>query len=99
VIDDEPAHLLGRQVEKVEAILATHGGPGEHSNAEFVDKSRGLKRVGVEFLAEINGGKVPQLTVDSRDELAAGFVVSSAPFGEQESEVGRVARLRGYRQK
>jgi hypothetical protein len=75
-------------VEKVEAILATHCGPGEHSDAELVDEGGGLKSVGVEFLAKINGGEGPQFTVDRGDELAAGFVVSAAPFGEEQGEVG-----------
>jgi hypothetical protein len=88
VIDNQPAHLLGGQVEKVQAILAADGGAGEHSHAELVDQGGGLKRVGVKFLPKINGGEVPQLTVDSGDELAAGFVVSAAPLGEQEGEVG-----------
>jgi hypothetical protein len=88
MIDYDPAHLLGGQVEKVEAILTTHGGAGEHSDAQLVDEGGGLEGIGVKFLAEITGCEAPQLAVDGGDELAAGFIVAAAPFGEEEGYVG-----------
>ena len=88
MIHNQPAHLLSGQVEKVEAILAAHRGAGEHSDAELVDEGRGLEGIRIGLLAQVNGSKAPQLAIDGGDELAAGCIVSSPPFGKEQGEIG-----------
>jgi len=38
MIDNEPAHLLRCQVEKVKTILATDRGPREHPDAQLISR-------------------------------------------------------------
>ena len=82
MIDNEPAHLLRCQVEKVKTILATDRGPREHPDTQLMNQGSRLQGVGVTLPPEISGSQAAQLPVNSGNELPASFIVSSPPFGE-----------------
>jgi hypothetical protein len=91
VIDQDPAHGLGRDGEEVPAILPEHPVLIDQAEEGLVHQGRGLERVIGALAAKLAGGDRAQLRVDERHQLVESCVASRAPGIQEAGDLTRLA--------
>ena len=83
-LDQDPPHRLGGGAEKMGAIfenLITETQPC------LMDEGGRLERVALLFARHLGGSKLAELSVDQRDQIAGGVVLTAADGMKQERHV------------
>jgi hypothetical protein len=90
VVDQDAAHLRGRDGEEVHAIVHLERLAAEEAEIGLVDQRRGLQNVAGAFAAQVAGGQPVQVGVDDADEPVGGFFVAFARVLQQLRNLRRI---------
>jgi hypothetical protein len=86
VIDQDAAHHLRGQREKVRAVLPGNPVLPHQPQVRLVDQRRGLEGVVRPLASQIRAGSSPQFTVDHRYQIVARLQVTTAPRTQQAAD-------------
>src|SRR5688500_5007834 len=87
IVDEDPAHHLRGDREKVRAIVPLNISLVDQTNECFVDKSRSLESVTSTLAVHVVMGQPVQLAIDHRRQVIKSCLVSVAPVQKQLSDV------------
>ena len=90
IVHQNAAHYLGRQADKVGAILPVNLLTGE-PHVGFVDQRRCLQGVVGALTAHIRAGQTMQFSVDQRQQTLGGLRIAGAHCFEQLSHLPGIA--------
>jgi len=90
VVDEDAAHHLGRQGEKVGAVLPWNAVDIHQPNEGLVDQGAGLQSVSLAFPRHITSGDALKLRMHDGDQLVERRLVAGAPSTEQRRDVCRL---------
>jgi hypothetical protein len=79
LVNQDPAHHLGRQREEVRAILPISLTLVDQSQVRFVDQGRRLERVPWPLAPEAGCRPAAELLIDDRDQLVPSGEIAPAP--------------------
>jgi hypothetical protein len=88
VVDEDLAHQLRGDAEKVGAALPARPALVDQTQVSLIDERRGLQRVPGPLAAQVAVRQLMQLTLDERQQTVEGIGVACGPGGEQ---VGHLA--------
>lgn len=74
VVEQNPAHQLGRNAKKLVAVLPLNRSLLNQAEIDFVDQRRSLKRVVASFLLQVMAGKAAKFGIKGRGALSEGAV-------------------------
>jgi hypothetical protein len=83
VVDEDPAHHLGRQREELRPVLPRQSSLLDESKIRFVNERGRLQRVARFFSSEVCTGAPAQIPVHQRDKALARGIVASGPGSKQ----------------
>jgi hypothetical protein len=92
--DENPAHGFGGGGEEMSAAIPSIiVAPADQPEVRFVNQGGGLKGLAGRFGGHTNGGKLPQLVVDEREQVGSSLAVTRCGGFQELSHVGHSDNL------